>query len=85
MGNSGDQQANNPAKESEDRVRKDERKQVQLDPAAQEELLKRVWGLLPEKDREQMRQAAGDQFLPEYESLIIRYFRRLAEEDDKQP
>jgi hypothetical protein len=80
----GEQQSKQAAKESSDEVRKNEQKEVKLDPAAQDELLKRVWGLLPEKDREQMRQAAGDQFLPEYESLIIRYFRRLAEEEDSQ-
>jgi len=80
----GEQESKQAAKESEDQVRKNEQKEVKLDPAAQDELLKRVWGLLPEKDREQMRQAAGDQFLPEYESLIIRYFRRLAEEEDSQ-
>jgi len=73
------------AKESDESLRKNEQKAVKLDPAAQDELLKRVWGLLPEKDREQMRQAAGDEFLPEYESLIIRYFRRLAEEENSQP
>jgi len=81
----GEQESKQAAKESEDEVRKNEQKTVKLDPAAQDELLKRVWGILPEKDREQMRQAAGDQFLPEYESLIIRYFRRLAEEESSRP
>ena len=83
-GGSGDQESKQP-KESDESLRKNEQKTVKLDPAAQDELLKRVWGLLPEKDREQMRQAAGDEFLPEYESLIIRYFRRLAEEESSQP
>lgn len=84
-GNGGEQESKQAAKESEDRARKDQQKAVKLDPAAQDELLKRVWGLLPEKDREQMRQGAGDEFLPEYESLIIRYFRRLAEEESSRP
>lgn len=84
-GGGGEQESKQASKESEDRARKDQQKAVKLDPAAQDELLKRVWGLLPEKDREQMRQGAGDEFLPEYESLIIRYFRRLAEEESSQP
>ncbi|MCE9553137.1 MAG: hypothetical protein K8T91_07135 [Planctomycetes bacterium] len=84
-GGGGEQESKQAAKESEDRARKDQQKAVKLDPAAQDELLKRVWGLLPEKDREQMRQGAGDEFLPEYESLIIRYFRSLAEEEGSRP
>lgn len=79
------QESKDPAQESTERLGKNEQKPPQLDLAAQDELLKRVWGLLPEKDREQMRQAAGDQFLPEYESLIIQYFQRLAEEENPQP
>lgn len=84
-GGRGEQESKQAAKESEERARKDQQQAVKLDPAAQDELLKRVWGLLPEKDREQMRQGAGDEFLPEYESLIIRYFRSLAEEDSSRP
>ena len=87
QGDGGEQQqkSKDPNQESTERLGKNELKAPQLDPAAQEELLKRVWGLLPEKDREQMRQAAGDEFLPEYESLIIQYFQRLAEEENPQP
>jgi hypothetical protein len=83
-GGTGEQQNNQRPQESTDRLGRDQQKPPRLDPAAQEELLKRIWGSLPEKDREQMRQAAGEEFLPEYESLIIRYFRRLAEEETKE-
>jgi hypothetical protein len=43
------------------------------------ELVKSVWGELPETQREQMLQWAGEEFLPKYELLIELYFRRLAE------
>jgi hypothetical protein len=43
-------------------------------------LLERIWGHLPEKTRDEMRNALSDQFLPKYESLIEEYYKRLAEE-----
>lgn len=43
-------------------------------------LLKRLWGELPQRDREQMLQLPVEEFLPEYESLIEDYFRGLSEE-----
>jgi len=44
------------------------------------ELMRRLWGHLPEKVREQMLNAPVEQFLPKYEKLIENYFRRLSEE-----
>lgn len=44
------------------------------------ELIKSVWGELPESEREQMLEWAGQEFLPKYQALIELYFRRLAEE-----
>lgn len=52
-------------------------------PADMRELLKRLWGELPDKAREQVLQSPVEEFLPRYELLIEEYFRRLAE--DKQP
>lgn len=43
-------------------------------------LLERIWGHLPEKTRDEMRNALSDQFLPKYERLIEEYYKRLAEE-----
>jgi hypothetical protein len=43
-------------------------------------LMKRLWGELPQRDREQMLQTPPEEFLPEYELLIEDYFRRLSEE-----
>ncbi|MEZ6073028.1 MAG: hypothetical protein R3C10_22880 [Pirellulales bacterium] len=42
--------------------------------------IERVWGHLPERQREQLRQFGTDVFLPGYETLIEEYFKRLAEE-----
>ncbi len=40
-----------------------------------------VWGLLPEREREQMmRLLPPEQFLPKYEPMIEEYYRRLGEE-----
>jgi len=44
------------------------------------ELIKSVWGELPDKDKEQMLELMGNlEFLPKYELLIEQYFKRLAE------
>jgi hypothetical protein len=43
-------------------------------------MLRRVWGDLPERDREELLQLQPpEEFLPKYELLIEAYFRRLAE------
>ncbi len=51
-----------------------------LTPEQVQDLVKAVWGELPETQREQMLEWAGDEFLPKYEVLIELYFRRLAEQ-----
>ncbi|MEX0586617.1 MAG: hypothetical protein WD176_08235, partial [Pirellulales bacterium] len=44
-------------------------------------LLEKVWGHLPQKEREErMTQFAGDRFLPKYELEIEQYFQRLVED-----
>jgi hypothetical protein len=45
-----------------------------------EQLLKDFWGHLPPHAREQMLQSNSDEFLPQYELDIERYYRRLSEE-----
>jgi hypothetical protein len=50
--------------------------------AMREQVLKNVWGHLPQRAREQMLQSQDDEFLPKYELEIERYFRRLAEDPD---
>ena len=54
--------------------------------AAREEAratIKRLWGSLPERARQQMLQAPVEEFPPKYEEQIEQYFRRLAEEKGK--
>ena len=45
-----------------------------------DELVKNLWGHLPERSREQMMQSFSDEFLPKYELEIEEYYRRLSEE-----
>ena len=68
-----------PSRDSTDRLGKsDPRKKV--DMAAMKKLMEDIWGSLPERARQEMRQDSGDEFLPKYELKIERYFRRLAEQ-----
>jgi hypothetical protein len=51
--------------------------------ADRDELVKRLWGHLPERAREQMLQSYSGEFLPQYELELEKYYRRLAEEQDE--
>jgi hypothetical protein len=42
-----------------------------------------IWGHLPSKVREQIRDSAIEEFLPSFEEMIEAYYRRLAEEPEK--
>jgi hypothetical protein len=44
-------------------------------------LIKRLWGALPERQRELMLQSPPEEFPPDYELLIEDYFRRLSEKE----
>jgi hypothetical protein len=46
-----------------------------------------AWGHLPPKVREQMRSAISEEFLPEYDELIRRYYEALAtrRRDEQRP
>lgn len=50
-----------------------------------DEVLRRVWGHLPAKIREQIQQTAAERSLPEYEKLVEDYFKRLAEDQRNRP
>jgi hypothetical protein len=67
-----------PAREATDRVGKSEREATET--ADVKDVLRRIWGHLPEKVREQMQAQLSEQFLPKYEKLIEEYYKRLAEE-----
>jgi hypothetical protein len=67
-----------PARDSNDRL--DRASAQSVDAADVQPLLKRLWGHLPERVREQMLQSYSDSFLPQYELELEKYYRRLAEE-----
>ena len=48
------------------------------------DVLKKLWGELPKRQREQMSQWQLEEFLPKYELLIEEYFRRLSRGDKEK-
>ena len=44
------------------------------------DLMRRIWGQLPDKVRDEMQAPMSEKFLPKYERLIEEYYKRLAEE-----
>lgn len=80
-GNSGNP-SDRPARDSTERLGKDDAQQV--DMAEMQSLLKDLWGHLPDRTREQMLQSSVEEFLPKYEVMIEKYFRRLAEDQQRE-
>jgi hypothetical protein len=66
------------ARDSTDRLDRSTAKPV--DKGEVNEMVKALWGNLPERSREQMLQSFSDEFLPKYEIEIEQYYRRLSEE-----
>jgi hypothetical protein len=66
------------ARDSSDRLNSSSAKPV--DKGEVNEMVKALWGHLPERSREQMLQSFSDEFLPKYELEIEQYYRRLSEE-----
>jgi len=66
------------ARDSTDRLDGSTAKPV--DKGEVNEIVKALWGHLPERSREQMLQSFSDEFLPKYELEIEQYYRRLSEE-----
>ena len=71
------------ARDSTDRLDSSTAKPV--DKGEVNEMVKALWGHLPERSREQMRQSFSDEFLPKYELEIEQYYRRLSEEQAESP
>jgi len=63
------------ASDSQDEMRPGEEGAAEL--VAPQDLLKHVWGHLPQRLRDQMLQNRNEKFLPKYEREIEEYFRRL--------
>ena len=51
--------------------------------ATREDLIDAVWGRLPQRLRQQIRNPAQEEFLPSYQQLIEDYYKRLAEEQQR--
>ncbi|MCC6126168.1 MAG: hypothetical protein IT426_14495 [Pirellulales bacterium] len=73
----GNKPGNKPAQQSSRRP--PDMRTVKPDPAEMRNLIKDLWGELPPNVREQMLQNPTEQFVPQYESMIEEYFRKLAE------
>lgn len=52
---------------------------------ANQDVVKQLWGQLPERLRQQLLQSTADEFLPKYREELEQYFRRLAEEQSAEP
>lgn len=82
-GNQSQQLGQRPARDSTDRL--SQNKAQRPDPEALQEMMKRVWGHLPQREREQMQQSLNEQFLPQYELQIEQYFKALVEQPAERP
>ena len=71
--------SNKPAQDSSNRLGKAEA--ARPDPELFKSMMKDTWGHLPARDREQVLQNTPDKFLPQYELMIERYYKRLAEDE----
>ncbi|MEQ8785751.1 MAG: hypothetical protein RIC55_05610 [Pirellulaceae bacterium] len=78
----GDKESNKPADDSQDRAGSNSEP---FEVGAMDDLLKDVWGHLPEQVRRQMLTGSGEQVLPKYRKLIEEYYKRLAEDAEKYP
>lgn len=59
--------------------------EAQPSPATDAEVVKKLWGQLPERLRQQLMQSSADEFLPKYRDDLEAYFRRLSQERSTQP
>ena len=59
-------------------------KPTSLNELSDAELVKRLWGQLPQHMREQLLQSSADQFLPKYRAELEEYFRKLSEDEGGQ-
>jgi hypothetical protein len=55
-----------------------------VDRTAVGQLVKRLWGDLPERQRDELLQPLSEEFLPEYAAEIEDYYRALAEPNDER-
>jgi cell pole-organizing protein PopZ len=82
-GTSGGNPVPAPPRDSTNRVEQGTKESLETADVA--DVLRRFWGHLPDKLREQMQASLSEQFLPKYERLIEDYYKRLAEEGRGRP
>ena len=82
-GTDSGQAASKPGQESTQRLEQGNQEEVRMNEV--KDALRRIWGHLPEKEREEMIGALGEQFLPKYERLIEAFYKRLAERPAARP
>lgn len=66
-----------PARDSTDRIERGRAEAAET--ADVQDVLRRMWGHLPDKVRDQMQSSLSEEFLPKYQRLIEEYYQRLAE------
>lgn len=76
---------NAPARDSNAQLNGNATKPADASERDLEDVVKHLWGQLPEREREQMMQTFSDEFLPKYQSEIEQYYQRLSEENDAAP
>jgi hypothetical protein len=74
---------NAPARDSNAELNGTANKPAENDQRDLDEIVKLLWGHLPEREREQMMQSFSDEFLPKYELEIEQYYQRLSEEEKR--
>ena len=72
-----------PPRDSTNRIERGEKQPTES--VNTKDVLRRIWGHLPEKLRDEMQASFSEQFLPKYERLIEEYYKRLAEERPMVP
>jgi hypothetical protein len=72
-----------PGQQSTQRLEQGDATETQMNEF--KDAMRRIWGHLPEKEREEMIGALGEQFLPKYERLIEAFYKRLAERPPGTP
>jgi hypothetical protein len=72
-----------PARDSSDPLNRTEAQPVDRHDVG--ELVKHLWGHLPERSREQVLQSFSVEFLPKYELEIEEYYRQLSDEESDRP
>lgn len=82
-GNTGGNPTAAPPRDSTNRIERGAKESVET--ADVKEVLRRFWGHLPDKMREELQSSLSEQFLPKYERVIEQYYKRLAEDPRVRP